>query len=323
MQNKKYQKLILKFIVCFSAIMTIASCTKTIELDIPRTESKLVVQATIEQGLPPIVVLTKSVNYFDSTSLESFAKSIVANAKVTISDGSKTITLDTLCSDTLTGARLALLAEYVSVPVENLKRVRYCVYTIKSFFNFMVGEVGKTYTLTIEHDGKTYTATTQINAPVKLDTMYFKEEPSKKKLGYINVRFSEPKGVGSAYRWLAKRYTKDSYYLSPLGSTFQDKLIDGTTFEFYAQRASPSQSDNPEDKNEERGLFRNDDTVIVKFASINLDVFNYYRTFDVNVANRGNPFAAPTSIQTNIKGGALGIFAGYGTWIDTVYLGGR
>jgi hypothetical protein len=305
----------------FFVLIFTVSCTKDVSLDIPKEDSKLVVQASIENGLPPFVLLTKSVNYFDSTILEAFEKTIVLDAKVTISDGTRTLTLDTICSDTITGSRLQKLAEYLSVPVENLKRVRYCIYSFKSISNFLVGEVGKTYTLKIEYEGKTYTASTIINLPIKLDSLWYRAEPSKENLGYISTQFSEPKGLGNCYRWMAKRYTKDSYFISPLGTTFQDKLVDGKTFEFYAQRGSPQNSDKPEDKNGERGLFRNNDTVIVKFASIDVGVFNFYRTYDVEIANRGNPFAAPTTVQTNISNGGLGIFAGYGTYIDTVYLG--
>jgi hypothetical protein len=32
----------------------------------------------------------------------------------------------------------------------------------------------------------------------------------------------------------------------------------------------------------------------------------------------GNPFASPTNIQTNIKGGALGVWAGFSTFYDTL-----
>ena len=32
----------------------------------------------------------------------------------------------------------------------------------------------------------------------------------------------------------------------------------------------------------------------------------------------GNPFATPTNIPTNIKGGALGIWVGYSPWFDTL-----
>lgn len=314
-------KLSREYITLSYLLLMFTSCTKEIQLDIPKTEPKLVVQASIENGLPPFVILTKSVNYFDSTSLETFEKTIVLNAEVTISDGSRTLKLDTISSDTITGTRLEKLAEYLSIPVENLRRVKYSIYSFKSFSNFMIGEVGKTYTLTVKLDGKTYSATTTINPPVSLDSMWFREEYGKTGLGYINVKFTEPLGLGNCYRWSAKRLTKDSYFISPIGTSFQDKLIDGKTFEFYANRGSPQNSDKPEDKNEERGYFRKDDTVIVKFNSIDFPVFNFYRTYDVEIANRGNPFAAPITVQTNFNNGALGVFAGYGSWVDTVYLG--
>jgi len=32
-----------------------------------------------------------------------------------------------------------------------------------------------------------------------------------------------------------------------------------------------------------------------------------------------NPFSTPVNIPTNVSGGALGIWAGYSPWYDTLY----
>ena len=37
-----------------------------------------------------------------------------------------------------------------------------------------------------------------------------------------------------------------------------------------------------------------------------------------NLYNRGNPFAAPINIPSNITGGALGLWAGYSPTLDTL-----
>ncbi len=39
---------------------------------------------------------------------------------------------------------------------------------------------------------------------------------------------------------------------------------------------------------------------------------------ETEVSNNGNPFAAPTAIKSNISGGALGYWGGYGTVYDTI-----
>ena len=66
------------------------SCEKNISL-VPETqEPKLVVDAQIETGQSPVVILTNSINYFSEINSNLLMGSFVHNAKVTISDGVKT-----------------------------------------------------------------------------------------------------------------------------------------------------------------------------------------------------------------------------------------
>jgi hypothetical protein len=57
---------------------------------------------------------------------------------------------------------------------------------------------------------------------------------------------------------------------------------------------------------------------VVKFCTIDHEAFEYLRTFETEVMNNGNPFAAPSSVKTNITGGALGAWIGYGASFDTI-----
>ena len=38
------------------------------------------------------------------------------------------------------------------------------------------------------------------------------------------------------------------------------------------------------------------------------------------MSSDGNPFASPTSVVTNIEGGALGIWGGYAVFLDTIQI---
>ena len=55
------------------------SCQDEITLDLPQAENKLVVEATIEQGFPPYVILTKNEGYFDPVDSETFNNLFVNN----------------------------------------------------------------------------------------------------------------------------------------------------------------------------------------------------------------------------------------------------
>ena len=51
--------------LAYILILFILSCTKSIDFQLPEVEQIIVVEATVENGLPPRVVLTSSQGYFD------------------------------------------------------------------------------------------------------------------------------------------------------------------------------------------------------------------------------------------------------------------
>ncbi len=182
------------------------SCRKDIKPILPTYKQKIVVEASIETGGPAIVLLSYSVPYFGNFDFTNPERVFIKGAFVTVTDGTITDTLKEI--DPTTG---------------------YIYYGFK-----LLGQQGKTYTLSVTVNGKLFTASSTILSPPKLDSLYFKGEQDS--LGYIWQKFSEPKGVGDCYRWFAKRLTKDKLYAAPFQSAFDDKFIDGKTFDFDYDR---------------------------------------------------------------------------------------
>jgi len=55
----------MKYLVCFiAASLILMSCEKGVTFDLEESAPKLVVEATIETNQPPLVVLSKSQNFF-------------------------------------------------------------------------------------------------------------------------------------------------------------------------------------------------------------------------------------------------------------------
>ncbi len=288
------------------------SCIQDIDLSSAGgSEIKIVIEGRIDSGQPAEIFVTRS-DLLSSTRDYKKNYFFVIDAKVTISDGTTT-EMCTLVS------KLDPESAY------------YAPYKGK----VVIGTPGKTYTLTVVAQPdpnvniyKTYTATTTIPNPVKLDYVWWKAQAPYDTLGYAWAHLSEPAGLGNAYKWYAKRANKwyekgelkDRRYLAPPGSTFNDQFIDGKSYDLsYARGTDPSDSLTQVTTNGLNTYFKQTDTVYIKFCTIDNSTYKFYSTYEAAYQTNGNPFASPTSIISNINGGGLGIWAGFGCTYDTIY----
>lgn len=269
-------------------LLCLFSCQKKIDVKIPDYVQKLVVEGKIETGQTPEVYLSYTVPYFGNhtNSLSDFA---VKGALVTVTDGSSTDTL------------------------KDLTGLGYYYKALN-----MVGVAGKTYDLSILLNGKTYTAQTTIWPQVKLDSLWFKVMRYDS-LGFVYAHMTDPGNEQNNYRWFAKRIGKDQTFIAPLGSSFDDKFISGKSFDFAYDRGVIQGSTATDDNNNERGFFKKNDQVIVKFCTIGPNEYLFFRSYDANIISNGNPFAAPSNLQSNLQGkDVLGVWCGYNSYIDTL-----
>lgn len=271
-------------------LFCLSSCEENITIDLPDAESKIVVEGYISSGEKPYVLLSKNQNYFDPLDSASLLTYAIKGALVIVSDG--------IISDTLQEVSPSIGYYYQA--------------------NNIIGENGKTYSLYIIAEGETLTATTKIPMPVPLDSVWFKVDGNLDSLGYAWAHLTDPVELGNSYRWLAKRIGKDDDYIAPQGSVFEDKFFNGQSFDFAYNRGEVPNSDKPDDNNEEEGHFKKGDVIAIKFCAIDRNHFEFWRSFETQISNNGNPFASPTPIQSNIQGG-IGIWGGYGLSFDTIY----
>lgn len=280
----------LPLFACCWLLTLITSCERDITVELPQPEEKIVVEGYIETGKNAYVLISKTASYFapfDSASLLSYA---VKNATVIISNG------------TLTDTLVQLSPEYGYLYVSAN----------------IVGEVGKDYSLKIiTEDGKELTSQTHLYPPVPLDSIWFKIQPNKDSLGFMWAHLTDPDTLGNVYRWFAKRIGKDNDFIAPLGSVFEDKFINGQSFDFAYNRGELPNSIAEDDNNDEAGFFKTGDTIVVKFCTAGEATFEFWRAAETQFSNNGNPFASTTYLISNIDGG-IGIFEGYSPTFDTI-----
>jgi hypothetical protein len=275
-----------------SLLLLLTACRKDVTLKLPEYKEKLVIEGMIETDGPAYVLLSTSVPYFGDFDLNHPENSFVKGATVVIDDG-------------------------------NIRDTLREIDPAKGYFYFgtkVMGRVGKTYKLSVEYGGETYTVSSTIQKPVALDRLFFKGE--KDSLGFMWQTLSEPAGIGNYYRWFAKRLHHDQFYSAPFTSVFDDKFIDGKTFDFsYNRGAQPNQlQDNRDDP--ERGYYKRGDTVVVKFCTLGEREFEFWDTYYQNRISNSNPFSAPANIKSMFddRDKVFGAFVAYSPSYDTLII---
>ena len=159
------------FSILFIISIFLISCEKEINVKLPSYNPKIVIEGWIEPGQPAMVLVTRNAAYFSTTDSASLVNLLVRNAIIKVTDGVQ--------SDSLT---LGLDLRYFPPLMYKGQKIK--------------GETGKSYTLSVTVDGKTYSAITSILKPVKLDSVWFKLDPSDQDtFGLIWAKFSDPPGL--------------------------------------------------------------------------------------------------------------------------------
>jgi hypothetical protein len=311
-----------KIIYVFSIFQfLLLSCEKEVKIDIPGYEEKVVVDGVIETGQPPLVLLSKTKNIYAPTNLDAFLSGFISGATVTVSDGTNTVVLDEICTNDLPPGTEELAASIFGIPVEELANYNLCAYS--SFNPLIFGQVGKTYSLKVEYNGETFTSSADLVSPTHLDSVYWKADPKYPDYGFSYAWLTDPFGVYDAYMWEVKRINKntqgnpvDSRFFKPFNPVVDDKFFDGLSFEFFYENPMSFQDETV--PNNLKGFYKQGDTVVIKFSKMDRNVYQFLEKKYIQISTGGSPFSAPANIPSNIKGGALGLWAAYSTSFDTL-----
>lgn len=305
----------------FSLTMLLVGCTKEVKIDIPGYEQKIVIDGRIETGMPPIVLISTTQDIYSPTTLDAFLNSFQSGAIVTVSDGTNTVVLDEICSDNLPPGTEALAAALFGIPETELANYHLCAYS--SFNPAIWGQVGKTYSLKVELNGETFTSSTQIVPPTPLDSVYWVQDPGANPgYGYSWARLTDPPGY-DAYMWEVKRINmvngapKDPAFKATFSPVIDDEFFNGQTFNFYYENPFTWNDETVADA--DKGYYKQGDSVVIKFSKIDANVYEFLEKKYMQLGTSGNPFASPTTIPSNIQGGAIGLWAGYSPSFDTLY----
>lgn len=327
--NSKFQQFLNRnggFIVCVFVAVLLVSCTKEIKVDIPDSAQQVVVDGTIENNVPPVIMLTKSQKFFSTVDLNEIGNYFVhgATIKVRSSEGDSVV-LQEFCFQNLglpKQQEQELLSAFGFTTADSGTIPNICVYTVPDILAYITGGhssfEGKEQTIYgldiiappfTSGDSIHLTASTYIPHAIGLDSLTLREHPNpdyRDSMMAVYANFSVPDTFGNFIRYKTKR--NDEAYYTPLGgSVYDDKLFVGLTVSLPIERGQPVGSDF--DINTDSYFWRGD-TVTVKWSNIDKKTYDFYYTLEND--GGGSPFSQYVRIKSNISNG-LGVWAGYGT----------
>ena len=282
----------MKYFGCILILTFFTACEKAINIQPLSQKPLLVVDGTIEDGKPPFIVLSTSLNYFSEIDPKILIASNIKGAKVTLSDG----------------AAATQLKEYRQPLGGDFYLVYYSCDTT-DLETAMFGQQGKTYTLQIEHNNEKYSSVTTIPVTAKtVDSVWWKPAPFTDDTSKVIVmaKLTDPIGYGNYIRYFTK--VNGGPFLPGALSVFDDQFTDGTTYDYPIDQGI-DRNDPPGE--EDYGFFRRGDTIIAKLANIDKATFDFWRTLEFSYQSVGNPFSSPVKVLSNVDNGALGAFCGY------------
>ncbi|HYG17267.1 MAG TPA: DUF4249 domain-containing protein [Bacteroidia bacterium] len=268
-------------ILLVSLLLIFSGCEKEIEVDLPRTENEIVVEAYINQ-LDPLfnyVILSRSVNFFQP----GVGIVPVKGAQVFITEGTVAGT-DTNWNTSGKWQLTELFPD--SIP--------------GIYFSFgLTGKLEHVYKLEVFADGKYVHSITNIPPIVPLDslsyTVVINPDDNKDTGRFMSIHFLEPVPKGNCYRAMYRIGGDTSYFgwgsIFHGDDAFNDDFVNGVYRNFTYGRN-----------------FRYNDTVNYYFSCIDRMAFNFWESYET-IRNNGGPFSTPVQLKSNVQN-AIGSFTG-------------
>jgi len=336
-----------KTLLCFVFVSLIFSgCETPISLKIPSMENTKVIEGSIENNKPAVVVISKSLPYFSNVSVETILASIDTNAIVKVSDDmGNTEQLQRLFYVDILKEYTSLLPDLlldhsfmyflissvtpnpISVLSENSLAIFTKLATQKHFAYIgknIKGIPGHHYSLYIESGGKIYTAQTEIPLnTVQVDSFAFYKRGNDTTAS-LRLFFTDSPATRDCYRFFLKIDSLDWHYESIYMGAFDDLTFNGLSGSYEMLRQPQanigvSGMSREARENYYRATFKRGDIIYVKSTMTDKATIDYWFPLQTDIATGSNPFMTPGTYISNIKGeNVTGIWSGYHARYDTL-----
>ncbi len=250
-------------------------------------EDHIVVEGWIKQGDHPVVILHRSYalggEVTDTSLTEAFAKQMLPFARVTVSDGTEEVVL-TGRVDT------NYMPPYIYTSV------------------YMVGEVGKTYSITASYNDYFASASSTLFAPVALDSIRVENAvKDKMKVTAYMSKFSVDEVA--YYVLFVRELGKLQFKLCPMGTFSSEHAVNGVLTMMVKHQSSMADGLSvPGNFDVSKGAY----DYILQVARVDKGAYDFLDSYSAQLFSQGMIFMSTYgNIPSNIVGG-LGYFSAQG-----------
>lgn len=313
-------------------LLSVSACSKVIDIEIPAEPTRVVVEGSIDINTPPIVILTKTTEFFGPIN-GSLGAYFVRGAQVSVraSDGTSTV-LNEFCLQNLNLPQDqidVILGAFGFTNVDSTEVPDVCVYTVPDIANYFLtgscsfmGKERTTYSLDITappfegFDSIHVTSTTYIPTAIGLDSLAVRPHTNaeyRDSMAAVYAFITVPDTFGNFVRYKTKR-NNEPFYKPSTSSVWDDKLFVGLSLGLPIERGLRPNEDY--DFNT-ASYFWKGDTVTVQWSNIDSRTYDFFYTLENDGGD--SPFSSPVAIKSNINNG-VGVWAGYATKYYTIIL---
>ncbi len=293
------------WLLCFLLVLAVAftSCEKEIDIPLSVSDPKLVVEGSIANDQQPIVVLTESMGFFDRINRDNI--NFISDADVWVTD------LTTNKKVKLTPITIDFLTAYTILNSDPL------------YNDFKTGITEHAYKLEITYKNELYTSVAKVPASFGYDSLYFEPQKSLEPEEFFQLKgiLTDPDTLGNYYKYFTRRNGNgivENDFFESFASRFDDTYFNGQTLPADLFLGFDRSDTVDSEFNSKRSYSQRGDTIIVKLTTMQLDVYDFWKTLDFAEGSVGNPFASPIQVQTNISNDAFGVWSGFGNHYDTI-----
>jgi hypothetical protein len=254
-------------------VVFLSSCDEPTRLDVKQTPSRIVIEGLVTDrpGLQYVKV-TRSVAFYTSGKSPR-----VENASVQVSDDE--------------GGQV----QFMNNPHNHPDSAGIYVPDTK-----FVGEIGKTYTLTVDVDGETYEGSDALVRVIDIDSLAFRENANQKK---------DPKEAGKFYEVLMYAHepqNEDNYYLFKFFRNDSLKLYNPTDIYYSDDNLLAGNINGVSSP----VYFGREDRARIEVYSLTRRGYVFYNDLSTILNNDGGGMfgPVPASPRSNLSNGALGFF---------------